>query len=235
MLLETAKAAAAVATAGAAHTNRLAAIVGDADPIIKFTLLVLVFFSVVSWAIIILKFLQLKSDGDKSQRFIKQFWQAKTLEAFMQRGNFIKGPALNIFKEGAGALKSGSGNDAQLMVRREIERAAESEVERFECYVPFLATTASATPFIGLFGTCWGILNAFFELSAAGSSSIQVVGPRISEALFATAIGLAAAIPAVIFYNYFTNKIRTLSRTIEQYAEDLVHRIDTEFFKRNVA
>lgn len=228
MLLETAAATTEVVTQ--TTNNRLGQIIADSDPIIKFTLLLLVFFSVASWAIIFLKTTQLRAAKVKVKNFIEKFSRSQSIDAFLKQGGKYKGPALNILSSSLVPLRNDDKPGRQLRAHRETERAAREEIEALEEYVPFLATTASATPFIGLFGTCWGILNAFFELSAAGSSGIQVVGPRISEALFATAVGLAAAIPAVIFYNYFSNQIRQLTRSLEQFALDLNERIDNEYF-----
>lgn len=226
MLLEVASAA--VETA--AHGNRLAAILVQSDVVIKLTLIFLLFFSVVSWAIIFFKLTQLKAARRGVARFTHQFWKSESIETFANRAKGGMGPAANIFRSGTAPLRDGDSRTRKLRVTHETKRATEQEIENLEHYLPFLATTASASPFIGLFGTCWGILNAFFELSAAGSSSLQVVGPRIAEALFATAVGLAVAIPALIFYNFFINKIRLLAREMEQFSDDLTHRIENEYF-----
>ncbi len=228
MLLEVATAVANTAT----NDNRLMSILSQSDVVIKLTLFILLFFSVVSWAIIFFKFTQLKAARNKVARFTSQFWKSNSIESFAGR---IKlgagsGPAANIFRSGTTPLREGDERTRKLRVTHETKRATEQEIELLEYYIPFLATAATVSPFIGLFGTCWGILNAFFELSAAGSSSLQVVGPRIAEALFATAVGLAVAIPASIFYNLFVNKIRMLSREMEQFSNDLTHRIESEYF-----
>lgn len=226
MLLEVTTAVAGTA----ADNNRLMEILSQSDVIIKLTLFILLFFSVVSWAIIFFKFTQLKAARRAVARFTSQFWKSDTIETFVGRAKVGAGPAANIFRCGTAPLRDGDARTRKLRVTHETKRATEQEIENLEYYTPFLATTASASPFIGLFGTCWGILNAFFELSAAGSSSLQVVGPRIAEALFATAVGLAVAIPALIFYNFFVNKIRLLSREMEQFSDDLTHRIESEYF-----
>ncbi|MBI2345688.1 MAG: MotA/TolQ/ExbB proton channel family protein [Deltaproteobacteria bacterium] len=208
-------------------------LVWQSDAVIKGTLLLLLGFSVVSWGIIAMKWSQLKEARRKTAQFLATFWGAKTLEAFVTKSTFRKSPALNIFKTGLAGLKeSDVGNDRFLHIQRQIQRSTEEEIEQLEYFVPFLATTASAAPFIGLFGTVWGILSAFWKIGREGSSSLAVVGPHIAEALIATAVGLAAAIPAVIFYNFFVNKIRLLSREVEQFADDLSHRIQREYFAR---
>lgn len=230
MLLEaTTAAAAAATTAVSGEENRLLTIIADSDIVIKLTLFILVTFSVISWAIILFKYGQIKSARRRLQRFMQHFWHAKSIDALMKT-RLIKGPAENIFRSGITPLSEGSGNNQQLRIEHETKRTTAQEIEQLEYYLPFLATTASASPFIGLFGTVWGILNAFFELSAAGSSSLQVVGPRIAEALFVTAVGLAVAIPALVFYNIYINRIRLLSRDMEQFSNDLNHRIALEFF-----
>lgn len=221
------------AAASPEEGRHILSLIWHADPIVQVTLLILFVFSVVSWAIIIMKQRQLKSDKTRVQQFLATFWQAKTLESLMSRGTFPKSPTLNIFKTGVAALREQGANGKNItFIQKDIERTTSDEVEQLEYYVPFLATTASAAPFIGLFGTVWGILNAFFKIGAAGSSSLAVVGPHIAEALIATAAGLAAAIPAYIFYNYFVNRIRQISRELGQFSDDLGHRIQTEYLAR---
>lgn len=211
--------------------QHLLTLIWQSDAVIKFTLLLLLFFSVVSWGIIVMKWSQIKEARRKTGQFLTSFWGAKTLEALIAKSSFRKSPALAIFKSGLTSLKEqGTGNNHFLHVQRQIQRTTEEEIEQLEYFVPFLATTASAAPFIGLFGTVWGILGAFWKIGQAGSSSLAVVGPDIAQALIATAVGLAAAIPAVIFYNFFVNKIRLLARDIEQFAEDFAHRVQREYF-----
>ncbi|MBI4367034.1 MAG: MotA/TolQ/ExbB proton channel family protein [Deltaproteobacteria bacterium] len=208
-------------------------LIAQSDAVIKFTLALLLFFSVVSWAIIAKKWVQLKEARRKTAQFLTGFWGAKTIEGFITKTSFRRSPALGIFKAGLGGLKDPNpGNNHLAHVQRQIQRGTEEAIEEMEGFVPFLATTASAAPFIGLFGTVWGILSAFWKIGREGSSSLAVVGPDIAEALIATAIGLAAAIPAVIFYNFFVNKIRVLSRDIQQFADDPAHRIEREYFSR---
>ena len=203
----------------------------QADVVVKIALVLLFIFSIVSWAIIIMKHRQLKASKNRSQQFLHSFWQSRTLEALISKGAFRKSPVFNIFKSGIASFRDPDNSKNLAFIKRDINRTTEEEVEQLEYYVPFLATTASAAPFIGLFGTVWGILNAFWKLGRGGSSSIAVIGPHIAEALIATALGLAAAIPAVIFYNFFVNKIRLLTRDITQFSEDLSHRIEKEYFK----
>jgi biopolymer transport protein TolQ len=120
-------------------------------------------------------------------------------------------------------------------VRRALRRAINSEVVRMSQMVPFLATTGNTTPFIGLFGTVWGIMNSFHGIGLRGSASLAVVAPGISEALVATAAGLAAAIPAVIAYNYFTQKIRLIETELYNFASDFQNIVERDILGREEA
>lgn len=210
-------------------------ILWGADPVVKLTLLILFGFSVASWAIIIFKHKELKKLRAASGRFFDSFWRVQSLEELLAKYAGQENPLFNIFRQAAGDFLRKTGDARRVKdtnadgVRRKIERATEEEIERIERYLPFLATTGSTTPFIGLFGTVWGILAAFWQIGRAGSSSLAVVGPFIAEALIATAFGLAAAIPAVIFYNFFVNKTRTFSREINSFSADLAHRIEKDY------
>jgi len=201
-----------------------------ANTVVQLTLLLLVFFSIVSWAIIGSKHRQLKQAKSRSQKFYTLFWQSKSIDAIVSKGSFRKSPAFNVFKAGIDTLRDNQAPHTAPLVEKEIRRTAEDEIVQMEYGVPFLATTGSAAPFIGLFGTVWGILNAFWKIGRTGASSLAIVGPNIAEALIATAIGLAAAIPAVIFYNLYVNKIRTVSKDLNDFSDDLINRINREYF-----
>lgn len=229
-----------IGTAYAASSNsHLIQILWGADPVVKLTLLILVGLSVTSWAIILYKQKEIKKFKIASQRFFDAFWRAHNLEDLLAKYAGQESPLFNIFRTAvADLLRKTKGTEARSRpstsiegVRRRIERAVEDETERVERYVPFLATTGSSSPFIGLFGTVWGILAAFWQIGRAGSSSLAVVGPYIAEALIATAAGLAAAIPAVIFYNFFVTRIRIFVREMENFSEDLAQRIEREYFQ----
>ncbi|MFH1829206.1 MAG: MotA/TolQ/ExbB proton channel family protein [Pseudomonadota bacterium] len=210
------------------HT--LFSLVLGSGPVIKVTLVLLVFFSVVSWAIIGSKFRQLKKIKNLSSRFYQLFWQAKSIDAIVAKGTFRKSPAFNIFKAGVDTLRDNKSPGCATHIDREIRRAAEVEIEQMEYGVPFLATTVTAAPFIGLFGTVWGILNAFWKIGRTGASSLAIVGPNIAEALITTALGLMAAVPALIFYNFYVNRIRLISKDLNDFADDLGVRIRREYF-----
>ncbi|MBI4411022.1 MAG: MotA/TolQ/ExbB proton channel family protein [Deltaproteobacteria bacterium] len=205
----------------------------DADPIVKFTLLVLMFFSIVSWAIIFYKYRQVKQAQGDSQSFWNAFSQSKSLQDVVNQKGVRSGPLYEIYQvamQVAPLLKK-RGKTGQLERDSIVQRLAqtrEEEIYKLEQYTPFLATTASAAPFIGLFGTVWGILTAFWAIGKAGSSSLATVGPYISEALIATAIGLAAAIPAVIAYNHFVHRIKIVIKMMDLFSDDLVSKIEEE-------
>ena len=209
------------------------------DPVVKLTLLILISFSIASWAIIFYKQKELKKFRAASHRFFDAFWKTHNLEDLLARYAGQESPLFNIFRAAAGDLfRKSKGTDARAKggaaletIRRGIDRAVEDEIDRVERHVPFLATTGSSTPFIGLFGTVWGILAAFWQIGRAGSTSLAVVGPFIAEALIATVAGLAAAIPAVIFYNFFVARTRVFVRTMQNFSEDLAQRIERDYFQ----
>lgn len=230
LLLQAETAQPAVETVDVGGNQHLIHLIFTADPLVQLCLLILLIFSVVCWAIIIAKHRQLKRAESRSQRFYELFWNAKKLEDITTKGGVRRGPAYNIYHIALQALEANKNPGSKEAVVRDIRRAYEEEIEQVEYGVPFLATTASAAPFIGLFGTVWGILNAFWKIGQKGSSSLALVGPHIAEALIATAIGLAAAIPAVIFYNVYVGKIRKFSKDLEDFVEDLSDRILREHF-----
>lgn len=206
----------------------------DSDPIVKFTLLLLLFFSVMCWAIIVLKIMQL----NKAQKSATLFWQKFSSTPRISDLSGIRGlkngPVYEIFDSGnatLGKIKNVTNKMTDhyrnLLVQR-VNQAKEDEIYKLEQYVPFLATTASVAPFIGLFGTVWGILTAFMKIGQAGSSSLATVGPYIAEALVATAVGLFAAIPAVIAYNYFVGKVKLLSKIFDMFVEDFMLKSENE-------
>ena len=212
------------------------------DPIVQLTLAILLFFSIFSWTIILYKFFQIKKAHRSSGKFLETFENAPRLEEILtKRKGSEESPLYEIFLSGLRdilLIKQAKAKDPSYPakldldhVRKRIQQSSDNETGRLEQFTPFLATTASACPFIGLFGTVWGILTAFWVLKeGSGSSSIQVVGPYIAEALIATAVGLAAAIPAVVFYNYFVTKIKALARDYEDFSLDLTRRIQHEYF-----
>ncbi|MBI5298692.1 MAG: MotA/TolQ/ExbB proton channel family protein [Deltaproteobacteria bacterium] len=203
-------------------------LIWNADPMVQLTIYILLAFSVVSWAIIIAKYRQLKQSKARSLQFFQLFWDSKNLNDISAKRGSRKGPAYEIFEAAQESAVNNRTVARKEALERDIRRAYSDEIEQLEYGVPFLATTASASPFIGLFGTVWGILNAFWKIGQTGASSLSIVGPHIAEALIATAIGLAAAIPAVIFYNMFVNQIRRNGKDLHDFTEVLIDRVEQE-------
>ncbi len=199
--------------------------------IVKLIIILLLIFSVVSWAIILSKHRQLRKSKNRIKEFNKSFWHTKSIEQFVTKAKFRNNPAYTVFRTGIDSLRENPDKANATSVEKDIRRTTEDEIEQMEYGIPFLATTGSATPFIGLFGTIWGILHAFWKIGSTGSSNLAIIGPHIAEALITTAIGLAAAIPAVIFYNIYTNKIRLISKELENFADDLVGRLNQEYYQ----
>lgn len=206
----------------------------NSDPIVKMTLLLLIFFSVACWAIIFLKSQQLRGAQKTSQNFWHKFSSTSKISDLPEVKRGKSGPLYEIFATGNNTLNKMKQNNVRLtdysrnVLAQRMNQSREEEVYKLEQYVNFLATTASVAPFIGLFGTVWGILTAFMAIGKAGSSSLATVGPYISEALVATAVGLFAAIPAVIAYNYFVNKIRIINKMIDLFMDDFILKSERE-------
>ena len=227
-------------------TGNLTALLGEASPLTYFVLAVLLLFSVASWAIVLYKAWAFRRIERQTATFLDVFRRStkfsevqavcKSLEGSPLVGMFQAGYAeLNLQLRHAGT--GGSPESAQARptlkslaaVDRALLRASSSEVTKLEKRVPFLATTASITPFIGLFGTVVGIMNAFSNIGSQGSTDLAVVAPGIAEALIATAAGLAAAIPAVYFYNHFTTKVKTYATEMDDFALEFLNIAERNF------
>jgi len=206
--------------------------------VVKIVLFILIYFSVVSWAIIFYKLLQVHRANNESERFLDFFWKTKRFEAINgQLDRFGNSPLVTLFNEGYSELKKVMGGTEEKAapgevstdlggienISRALRRATTSEITRLEKYVTFLATTGATAPFIGLFGTVWGIMNAFKGIGETGSASLAVVAPGIAEALIATAIGLVAAIPAVMGYNHFQHKIKVLIAEMDNFSTEFLN------------
>ena len=229
--------------------------IGNASLIVQLVLLLLLFFSVTSWAIILIKYRYIKKAFKQSAEFTEFFWKSRDLSNAFSRAKQLHGsPVARIFRIGYVELKktSQSGGDAPQVqsseekedspsvgtrfsgmgnVNRALRRAINTEMTRLTQMVPFLATTGNTTPFIGLFGTVWGIMNSFSGIGQRGSASLAVVAPGISEALVATAAGLAAAIPAVIAFNFFMNKIRIVETEMQSFSADFLNIIERDILR----
>jgi biopolymer transport protein TolQ len=206
----------------------------------------LISFSIISWGIILYKLRQVRTARRQSVRFVEMFWDTKNLTSIHTASQELKqSPVAQVFRAGYQELvrltrAKRQTNPGETLttelggvenVERAMKRATNQELTQLERALNFLATTASSTPFIGLFGTVWGIMTAFRGLSTAQSSSIQAVAPGISEALIATAVGLFAAIPALIGYNYFARQIRVLHADMENFASEFLNIAERHFLK----
>ena len=216
--------------------------------VVKLVMLTLLFFSVGSWWIIIAKYFLFNRSRKASNAFLADFWESKTLNnAYESAKESVLSPEAAVFVSGFNELRKIStarnernqkAENLQMKMavmdnlKRAVRKAQLLEAERLERSLAFLATTGSATPFIGLFGTVWGILISFQEIGARGGASLAVVAPGISEALVATAAGLAVAIPAVIFYNFYTNKLNDFEADIENFSFDFLNLIERDMLTR---
>jgi len=201
-------------------------LIADASVMVKIVLLVLLFFSVFSWAIIFFKRKTIRAASLQSKKFMKFFRESDDLtEVGKSAKKFSSSPLAVIFQSGYKELaylgKSAGqnpGSEKIESINRALLKASNKEISRLERMLSFLATTGSVTPFIGLFGTVWGIMDAFMRIGIVRSASLDTVAPGIAEALVATAAGLFAAVPAVIAYNYFLNRIKDLITEMEDFS-----------------
>jgi len=211
----------------------------QAGPVVKTVLLILLFFSILSWAIILLKYRLLKKVDEENEEFLKLFWSGKELSAiYREARNFTLSPIFELFRAGYLELKQVKTNlnltieDAELKellppgqlkkIERILRQLINSQTVQLERRLSFLATTGNSAPFIGLFGTVWGIMEAFHNIGLTGATSLAIVAPGISEALIATAVGLFAAIPAVIGYNYFLSRIRRIVTEMDNFVAEFI-------------
>jgi biopolymer transport protein TolQ len=193
-------------------------LIWKAGPVVKFVLLVLLTFSVVSWAIIFYKHKLLSKADKESREFQLAFESNKQWDTLYQSTKRLSlSPLVNLFRA---AYSIEDANREEL--RGTLKRVESIEASRIEKHLTFLATTGSTTPFIGLFGTVWGIMNSFMGIGRIGAASLAVVAPGIAEALIATAAGLAAAIPAVVAYNYYLSRTRRTMMRAEDFSQELL-------------
>jgi biopolymer transport protein TolQ len=199
----------------------------DASLVVKLVLLILLFFSVFSWAIIFFKRSALKTSASQSKKFLKVFRKSRNLlEVNEAAAKYKSSPEASLFRSGFKVLSHYMNPDNSISlspanletINRALIKASNREITRLEKMMNFLATTGSVTPFIGLFGTVWGIMDSFIQIGISKSASLNTVAPGIAEALIATALGLFAAIPAVIFYNYFLSRIKERITEMEDFS-----------------
>jgi biopolymer transport protein TolQ len=227
-----------------AFSGGVAGYLAQVGPVAAGVLVLLVVFSLVSWAIIIFKGIALRRAYAQSRTFLDVFRKSsKFSEVNSVCAQLAASPLVGVFQAGYHEVNQqvrppGGGTappPPRPTVRslesltRALVRAATVESTRLERRMSFLATTASVTPFIGLFGTVWGIMNAFRDIGMAGSASLAVVAPGISEALVTTAMGLAAAIPAAFFYNFYTSRVKVLSAMMDDFALEFLNIVERHF------
>jgi biopolymer transport protein TolQ len=222
-------------------------LITHSGPMAFMTLLLLVGFSVASWGIIFVKWLALRKAQQESMAFLETFWHSKRLDdIFDKTEGMAHSPIAQVFRQGYQELlkvkqreKSKEENTGQMgapilggaeNIERALRRASTAEMTELDRMVPFLATVGSTSPFIGLFGTVVGIMKSFQEIGAKGSANLATVAPGIAEALIATAAGLLAAIPAVIAYNLFSNRIRILGAEMDNFSSDFMNIVKRYFF-----
>lgn len=213
--------------------------VWGAGPMVKFVLLVLLFFSVFSWAIIGYKLVLLNRIEKETTAFYDLFWDKRQFsQVFAAAKDYRNTPLSNIFTaayhELSNIIKHPEGRDGKLQkedlerFQRILKRTSDTEAGKLEYAVGFLATTGNTAPFIGLFGTVWGIMSSFRDIGAKGAANLAVVAPGISEALIATAMGLLAAIPAVMGYNHILSRIGRINTEMSNFSSDLLNVIEKQ-------
>jgi biopolymer transport protein TolQ len=240
------------ASLGGQFHGSLFSMILNAGVMVQFVLLLLLFFSVVSWAIIFMKYRSMKKVKRENDLFLDVYMKSNKLsDIFPESKKYKHSSIAEVFQAGYTELVKitkvmrGSPTvketDEALPnlemkgidnVERALNRACSAEASKLESTLGFLATTGSASPFIGLFGTVWGIMDTFRGIGTRGSATLAVVAPGISEALIATAAGLAAAIPAVIFYNYYLNKVKDMSGEMDNFASEVLNIIERYYVKK---
>lgn len=232
------------------HISLLSHIIST-NIVVKFVLIILLFFSLTSWAIIFYKLRYLNKAKKENKEFLDIFWESKRLDhtmlatkdfnyspiafmfsaAYRELVNIKKasadGQTQNQFFQGEYNTKE----NTSYLVERVLKKTQLSSISKLEMSLPFLATTGSTSPFIGLFGTVWGIMMSFESIQKAGTAGLAVVAPGIADALIATAAGLFAAIPAVIAYNYYTNKVRVLVNEMDDFAYEFMTIVEKQILK----
>lgn len=205
----------------------LFSLLAEAGPVVLFVLVILLLFSVLSWAIIIMKAGTISKARSQSKEFLDYFFDVSSIDKiFGETENYRNGSLARVFRAGyieyraIGDLKEPG--QVEERIARAIRRETNEESKSLSRYVPFLATVGNTAPFIGLFGTVWGIMNSFMSIGVTQSASLATVAPGIAEALVATAAGLAAAIPAVIAYNFFTQQINSIERDLEDFSGEFI-------------
>jgi biopolymer transport protein TolQ len=226
-----------------------------AGPVVKMVLWILLLFSVTCWTIIFMKLRLIRMANRDTSDFLELFWESPDLKkTYAESESYISSPSARLFRAGyvefnrilkiqnpvaqqgdvhhsRDANVPGSSRALIESLERSMKRAEIDQMNRLERGITFLATTGNTAPFIGLFGTVWGIMESFSGIGLKGSASLAVVAPGISEALIATAAGLAAAIPAVVAFNYFTRRISVLRAEMDVFTSDFIGVIERHLFR----
>jgi len=192
-----------------------------ADVIVKSVIIILIASSIYSWAVIIEKYRLFKKINKSSEEFENKFWKSRSAESFYNNlPENIDDPMANVFKDTMQVIiKSRSKSNLSNKLESMLEVNIEKQLDKLEKNYTFLATVGSTAPFIGLFGTVWGIMNSFQSIAISRNTSLAIVAPGIAEALFATALGLLAAIPAVVAYNKFNSDSKKYSQKLENFSK----------------
>jgi biopolymer transport protein TolQ len=229
------------------HTD-IVGLISDASPLSKVVLAILLLFSAISWGVTFYKLFTYRRASRQTATFLDVFRKSsKFSEVQAVCPSLHESPLVGLFQSGYAELNTqlrqtpssdpsrpaaGPGRPTLKSldgVDRALLRASSTELTKLERHVPFLATTASITPFIGLFGTVWGIMGSFSSIGAAGSAGLNVVAPGIAEALIATAAGLFAAIPAVYFYNLFTQRVKEFAAAMDDFSLEFLNICERNF------
>jgi len=213
--------------------------------VVSCALILLVVSSLVSWTIIFRKAIHLRRAAGQSAQFLETFWRSKRLDQIYTAAEGLPlSPVAQVFRAGYVELskvtQAQPAQDASMHeqlggfenVERALGRAANAELTALESSIPFLGTTAAAAPFVGLFGTVWGIMGAFRDIYQVGNANLATVARPISEALIATAVGLFAAVPALVAYNAFNSRIRVLENEMRNFSADFLNIIKRHIFKK---
>ncbi|MFO8088675.1 MAG: protein TolQ [Desulfatiglandaceae bacterium] len=243
---------------GASMNTSIMNMISNADIIVKLVLIILLIFSIVTWSIIFLKIRLLTKARKETNDFLELFWENKGMKKiYMASKGLDYSPVARLFRAGYAEFSRmrklqappestgrqefldiedspGSRRTVMYNLERSLNKAAIDQGNRLERALSFLATTGNTAPFIGLFGTVWGIMESFRNIGIMGSASLAVVAPGISEALIATATGLAAAIPAVVAYNYFLHKIGLFKSEMEIFSSEFLSMVERQFFREKL-
>jgi biopolymer transport protein TolQ len=212
----------------ALFTSDVAGLVAQTGPVAKIVLIILLFFSLLSWSIILAKWSKFRRMRAQSGRFLRAFKKAgaRLQDVSAVSEQFKPSPLVAVFEAGFDEYRRQGGARSTTAVQRACQIAASEEMTQMESRLPWLATTGAVTPFVGLFGTVWGIIDAFQGLGNAGAATLRAVAPGISEALITTAAGLFTAIPAVIAYNQYMQQLREFGARMDDFTLEMLNTVE---------